>query len=72
MKKVDEIVNKIYDPQIEDPEYQGLMASCIKAWLRDAVLRGMQLGEEELAIKLDTTIKKHMNPGSKVIVFHNK
>lgn len=68
MDKIGDIVNDIYDPKIEDPKHQGLMASCIRAWLRDAVFRGMDLGRGDLALELDKTIKKNMNPGETVIV----
>jgi trans-2-enoyl-CoA reductase len=72
MNKIDEIVNDIYDPEIEKPEKQALMASCIKAWLRDAIGRGVILGKEELSEELEVTIKKNMNPRSKIWIINPK
>ena len=69
MDKINKIVNKIYDPKIEEPEYQILMRSCIKAWIRNGVEEGIQLGRERLALELEITIKKSMAPGQKVVVF---
>ena len=68
MSKIDEIVNDIYDPKIEDPKYQTLMASCIKAWLSDAVNRGIVLGKEELALEIDRSTKTYMNPNATVVI----
>ena len=68
----DDIVDDIYDPKIEKREYQALMRSVIKAWIRDAVGRGVVLGREDLALELDMTIKKAMDPGAKVIVYRNR
>lgn len=68
MSKIDEIINRIYDPKIENPEYQTLMASCIKAWLRDAVDSGIQLGREDFAIEIDKTVKKYMNPNAHIVI----
>jgi len=69
MDKIEKIADEIYDPQIEDPEYQTLMASCIKAWIRNGIEQGIQLGKEELALELDVTIKKNMSPGAKVLIW---
>jgi len=69
MSKIAEIIDSIYDTKIEDPKRQTLMRSCIKAWLRDAVMRGIVLGRSDLAIELETTIKKAMHPDMKVLVF---
>ena len=66
--KIDEIVNDIYDPKVEDPKYQTLMALCIKAWLSDAVRRGIVLGREDLALEIDCSVKKYMNPGASVFI----
>ena len=71
MDKIDEIVNDIYDPTIEDPKRQGLMASCVKAWIRDAVNRGIVLGREEFAFEIETVVKKYMNPYTKVVVWES-
>ena len=67
MDKISEIIDDIYDPKIEDPEYQTLMRSCIKAWIRDGVERGIQLGREDCALEMCVAIKKHMNPRRKLI-----
>ena len=48
MKAITKIVDDIYDPKIEDPEYQKFMRSCIKAWLRDAVEKGMIFRERRI------------------------
>ena len=69
MSKIDDIVEDIYDPEIEIPERQALIRSCIKAWLRDAINRGIELGKADLALELEVTIKKSMNPGMKVLIF---
>lgn len=69
MDKIKKIVDEIYDPKMEDPRYQTLMASCIKAWIRNGIEEGIKLGREELALELDITIKKNMNPGAKVIIW---
>ncbi len=68
MTKIDDIVNDIYDPKIEDPTYQSLMALCIKAWLQDALSRGIALGREELALEMETSLKKSMNPDATIVV----
>lgn len=68
MNEIDEIVEDVYDSTLENPERQALMRSCIKAWLRDAIRRGMVLGREELAIELEVTIKENLNPGASVAV----
>lgn len=69
MSKIDDIVDDIYDSEIEDTEKQTLIRSCIKAWLRDAVSRGIEVGRNDLALELETTIKKNLYPESKVVVF---
>jgi len=68
MNKMDEIVNEIYDPEIEKPERQIFMRSCIKAWLHDAINKGVAIGKNDLALDIDTTIKKAMFPGSAVCI----
>jgi len=65
---VDDAANDIYDPIIEQPKYQIFISSIIKAWLRDAFCRGVISGREELALELETTIKKNLNPDSFVYV----
>ena len=65
---VDEIVNDIYDPQIEDPEYQTLMATCIRAWIRDAIHRGFKIGVQDFALKIETLTKQHKDPNNEVVV----
>ena len=68
MSKIDQIVNDIYDPKIEDPEYQTLMRLCIKAWLHDAVGRGIRLGREDFALEVEKLSKKYMSPDAGVFV----
>ena len=68
MADIESIISDIYDPKIEEPEYQALMGSCIRAWLRDAIARGIILGREELAVELEKTIKKSLNPGAHIVV----
>ena len=72
MKAITKIVDDIYDSKIEDPEYQKFMRSCIKAWLRDAVEKGMILGKEEFALEMEKLSKKYMNPDAIVCVMKAK
>ena len=65
---MDKIIDEIYDPKIEKPEYQTMMRSCIKAWLREAYQRGFQAGKEELALKLRQELEREMNPGAAVCI----
>jgi len=66
---MDKIIDDIYDTKIENPKYQTLMRSCIKAWIRDGINRGIVLGREELALELEKTIQRNLNPDSKVLVY---
>jgi len=68
MSKIDDIVDAIYDPEIEKPEKQKLMRLCIKAWLRDATLKGIAVGRNDLALEIETAIKKSLYPGVAVFV----
>ena len=68
MDEINKIVDDIYDPKIEDPEYQTLMRSCIRAWIRNGIERGMVLGKEEFALEIEKTSKKYMNPNEGVFV----
>ena len=68
MAKIDQIVNDIYDPKIEDPQFQTFMRACIKSWLHDAINQGIALGRADIAIELEATIKKAMNPGASVVI----
>lgn len=65
---VDEIINSIYDCKIEQKEYQTLMRSVIKAWLREAFQRGQTFGKEELALELRIKLESEMNPNEAVMV----
>lgn len=65
---MDQIIDEIYDPKIEKPEYQSMMRSCIKAWIGEAYRRGVQAGKEELALKLRLELEREMNPGATIAV----
>lgn len=65
---MDKIIDEIYDPKIEKPEYQTMMRSCIKAWIGDAYQRGVQAGKEELALKLRLELEREMNPGASIAI----
>ena len=67
-EKIDRIVANIYDPEIENPEKQQFLRLVIKAWIRDGIIQGMRLGREDLAFELETTIKKSLAPGAKVVI----
>ena len=61
------IVDEIYDSKIEDPEYQSLMRSVIRAWIFNGIAEGVRIGKEELALELDIVIQKARNPNVKTI-----
>lgn len=65
---MDKIIDEIYDPKIEKPEYQTMMRSCIKAWMRDAYEKGVQAGKESLALKLRQELEREMNPADTVCI----
>ena len=65
---IDKIIDNIYDPKIENPEYQSLMKVCIKAWIRQGIDEGIRIGQEELALEIDRTVKKYINPNKTVVI----
>lgn len=65
---MDKIIDEIYDPKIEKPEYQTMMRSCIKAWIGEAYRKGIQAGKEELALELKVELEKKMHPDAAVYI----
>ena len=57
---IEEIVNDIYDPVIEDTKQQSLMRTCIRAWIRDAVGRGFDLGMKEMSLEIERFSKRRI------------
>ena len=66
--KHQKIVDDMYDPKIEDPEYQKVMRSVIKAWIREGIREGIKIGKQELALELDIIIQKSRDPMVKAVV----
>ncbi len=63
-----DVINDIYDAKIEDPKYQTLMRSIIKAWLQDAYNRGYEQGQKDFLSDVEVYMKRKVFPGKTIFV----
>ena len=68
MNNIDEIVNEIYDKEIEKHIDQYAYIA-IKGFIREALFKGIDIGMQKLAQNIIADCKKEMNPDVSIVIW---
>ena len=62
-RKINKIADDLYSPEIQNNLHtESLFRSVLKSLFRSAVIEGIEIGKNELALELEKTILKNRDP----------